>query len=56
MLYIHTFMFIEIWSGNGKNMQPSATGILVACPGRQELAELGHGPEILSGKQGGSRA
>jgi hypothetical protein len=56
MLNTHTFMFIEIWSANRKDMQPSATGILVACPGRQELAELGHGPEILSGNQGGSGA
>lgn len=51
-------MFIEIQGGNAswKDVWPSATGTLLARPGRQGLAELGHGPEILSGNQGGSKA
>lgn len=57
MVHTRKVMFIEIWGRNAaqKDAQPSA-GILLAHPGRQGLAELGHGPEILSGKKGGTRA
>lgn len=57
-MYTQTFMFIEIRDRNTawKGMQPSTIGILLARPGRQGLAQLGHEPEILSGNQGGSRA
>lgn len=56
MFYTWKFMFIEIWGRNAarKDVQPS-TGILLAHPGRQGLAEWGHGPEILSGNKGGGQ-
>lgn len=59
MSVVHTYIYVYRNPGGNatwKGVQPSAPGILLARPGRQGLAELGHGPEILSGNQGGSRA